>query len=139
MTWHLFRGQEGDCRDGLWVLTWGWTQHCHHQTSVDMPRHCRRLPSTCRLLTWRSCIVQMVYWHLQVVVGGGQWQWCGDDGWASWVVVVVVEEEGGCCLLMCLLMPWYTEYIEVILLSFNGHLVQVLECSLIHACDVSWS
>jgi len=35
--------------------------------------------------------------------------------------------------------PWYTEYIEVILLSFNGRLVQVLECSLIHACDVSWS
>ena len=35
--------------------------------------------------------------------------------------------------------PWYTEYIEVILLSFNGHLVQVLECSLIHAHDVSWS
>jgi len=63
------------------------------------------------------------------------------------VVVVVVEEEGGCCLLTCLLMPmldlgsrpWYTEYIEVILLSFNGCLVQVLECSLIHARDVSWS
>jgi len=35
--------------------------------------------------------------------------------------------------------PWYIEYIEVILLSFNGRLVQVLECSLIHACDVSWS
>jgi len=35
--------------------------------------------------------------------------------------------------------PWYTEYIEVILLSFNGCLVQVLECSLIHACDVSRS
>ena len=35
--------------------------------------------------------------------------------------------------------PWYTEYIEVILLSFNGCLVQVLECSLIHARDVSQS
>jgi len=35
--------------------------------------------------------------------------------------------------------PWYTEYIEVILLSFNGRLVQVLECSLIHTRDVSWS
>ena len=35
--------------------------------------------------------------------------------------------------------PWYIEYIEVILLSFNGCLVQVLECSLIHARDVSWS
>jgi len=35
--------------------------------------------------------------------------------------------------------PWYTEYIEVILLSFNGCLVQVLECSLIHARDVLWS
>jgi len=35
--------------------------------------------------------------------------------------------------------PWYTEYIEVILLSFNGRLVQVLECSLIHTCDVLWS
>ena len=35
--------------------------------------------------------------------------------------------------------PWYTEYIEVILLSFNGCLVQLLECSLIHACDVSRS
>jgi len=52
---------------------------------------------------------------------------------------LVVEEEGVCCLLMCLLMPWYTEYIEVILLSFNGHLVQLLECSLIHTQDVSWS
>jgi len=60
------------------------------------------------LLMWRSCIVRMVYRHVQVVVGGG-W-WCGDDGWASWVGVVsghrgwaswvvVVEEEGGCCLL----------------------------------------
>ena len=28
----------------------------------------------------------MVYWHVQVVVGGG-W-WCGDDGWVSWVDVV---------------------------------------------------
>ena len=66
------------------------------------------------LLMWRSCIVRMVYRHVQVVVGGG-W-WCGDDGWASWVGVVsghrgwaswvvVVEEEGGCCLLMCLLTP----------------------------------
>ena len=89
------------------------------------------------LLTWHSCIGRMVYRHVQVVVSGGQW--CGDDGWASWVVVVVVEEEGGCCLLMCLLMPWYTEYIEVILLSFNGHLVQLLECSLIHTHDVLWS
>jgi len=35
--------------------------------------------------------------------------------------------------------PWYTEYIKVILLSFNGRLVQVLECSLIHARDVLWS
>jgi len=35
--------------------------------------------------------------------------------------------------------PWYIEYIEVILLSFIGRLVQVLECSLIHARDVSWS
>jgi len=45
------------------------------------------------------------------------------------------------CLLMLDLggRPWYTEYIEVILLSFNGRLVQVLECSLIHARDVSWS
>jgi len=61
----------------------------------------------------------------------------GHCGWALWiVVVVVVEEEEGCCLLMCLLMPWYTEYIEVMLLSFNGCLVQLLECSLIHACDV---
>jgi len=32
-----------------------------------------------------------------------------------------------------------TEYIEVILLSFNGCLVQLLECSLIHTCDVSQS
>jgi len=67
------------------------------------------------LLTWCSCIVRMVYQRVQVVVGGGQW--CGDDGWVSWVgvvsghcgwwwvVVVVVEEEGGCCLLTCLLMP----------------------------------
>jgi len=69
----------------------------------------------------------------------------GHCGW--WWVVVVVVEEGGCCLLTCLLTlmldlggrPWYTEYIEVILLSFNGRLVQVLECSLIHARDVSWS
>jgi len=38
------------------------------------------------LLTWHSCVVRMVYWHVQVVVGGGQW--CGDDGWASWVGVV---------------------------------------------------
>ena len=35
--------------------------------------------------------------------------------------------------------PWYTEYIKVILLSFNDCLVQVLECSLIHAHDVLWS
>jgi len=62
----------------------------------------------------------------------------GHCGW-WWVVVVVVEEEGGCCLLMCLLTPWYTEYIKVILLSFNGRLVQLLECSLIHACDMSQS
>jgi len=60
------------------------------------------------------------------------------------VVVVVVEEEGCCCLLMCLLMldlggGHGTEYIEVILLSFNGCLVQLLECSLIHARDVLWS
>jgi len=81
----------------------------------------------------------MVDQHGQVVVGGGQWRWCGDDGWVLWVVVVVVEERGGCCLLMCLLTPWYTEYIEVILLSFNGCLVQLLECSLIHACDVPQS
>jgi len=86
------------------------------------------------LLTWCSCIIRMVYQHVQVVVGGGQW--CGNDGWASWVVVVVVEEGGCCCLLTCLLMPWCTEYIKVILLSFNGCLVQLLECSLIHACDV---
>jgi len=33
--------------------------------------------------------------------------------------------------------PWYTEYIEVFLLSFNGCLV--LECSLIHTRDVSQS
>jgi len=64
----------------------------------------------------------------------------GHCGWALWiVVVVVVEEEEGCCLLTCLLTPWYTEYIEVMLLSFNGCLVQLLECSLIHACDVLWS
>jgi len=71
MTWHLFCGQEGDCRDGLWVLTWGWTQHCHHQTSVDVPCHGCRLPSTCQLLTWHSCVVQMVYKRVQVVGGGG--------------------------------------------------------------------
>jgi len=74
------------------------------------------------------------------VVGGGSGvaTMGGHHGWALWVVVVVVEE-GGCCLLTCLLTPWYTEYIEVILLSFNGCLVQLLECSLIHAHDVSWS
>jgi len=38
------------------------------------------------LLTWHSCIVCMVYRHVQVVVGGGRW--CGDDGWASWVGIV---------------------------------------------------
>jgi len=91
-----------DCRDGLEVLTWGWTWRCHCQTSVDMPHHHCRLPLTCRLLTWRSCIVRMVYRRVQVVVSGW-WRWCGDDGWASWVVVVV--EEGGCCLLTCLLTP----------------------------------
>ena len=32
------------------------------------------------LLMWHSCIVWMVYQHVQVVAGG--W-WCGDDGWAS--------------------------------------------------------
>jgi len=133
--WHLFHGQEGDCGDRLWVLTWGWTQHCHCQTSIDVPHHCRCLPSTCRLLTWHFYVIWMVYWHVQVVVGGQQWQWYGDNGWASWMVVVMVEEEEGCCLLT----PWDTEYIEVMLLSCHGCLVQLLECSLIHASDVSWS
>ena len=68
--WHLFCGQEGDCGDRLWVLTWGWTQHCHCQTSVDMPCHCRRLPLTCWLLMWHFCVVRMVYWHVQVVDNG---------------------------------------------------------------------
>jgi len=81
----------------------------------------------------------MSRWLSVVGSGGGVATMGGHHGWASWVVVVVVEEEGGCCLLTCLLTPWYTEYIEVILLSFNGHLVQLLECSLIHACDVLWS
>jgi len=40
----------------------------------------------------------------------------------------VVEEEEGCCLLM----PWDTEYIEVMVLSFNGCLVQLLVFS--HLC-----
>jgi len=70
-----------DCRDGLEVLTWGWTQHCHRQMSIDVPHRRRCLPLTCCLLTWCSCIVRMVYWCVQVVVGGGRWQWCGDDGW----------------------------------------------------------
>ena len=65
MTWHLLCGEEGD---GLWVLTWGWIQCCHHQMSIDVP-HCH-LPSTCQLLMWHFCVVQMVYWHVQVVVGG---------------------------------------------------------------------
>jgi len=38
------------------------------------------------LLMWHSCIIQMVYRCVQVVVGGGRW--CGDDGWVSWVGVV---------------------------------------------------
>jgi len=38
------------------------------------------------LLTWRSCIIRMVYRRVQVVVGGG-W-WCGDDGWVLWVGVM---------------------------------------------------
>ena len=76
-------------------------------------------------------------------ISGGVATMGGHHGWALWVVVVVVvEEEGGCCLLTCLLTPklgsrpWYTEYIKVIL---YGHLVQVLECSLIHTRDVLWS
>jgi hypothetical protein len=32
MTWHLFRGQEGDFGNVLWVLTWCWTRRCHRQT-----------------------------------------------------------------------------------------------------------
>jgi len=64
---------------------------------VVVSHHCHRS----WLLTWHSCIVRMVYRCVQVVVGGGRW--CGDNGWASWVVVVV--EEGGCCLLTCLLTP----------------------------------
>ena len=49
---------------------------------VVVSHRCHRL----WLLTWRSCIVWMVYRHVQVVVSGGRW--CGDDGWASWVGIV---------------------------------------------------
>jgi len=57
--------------------------------------------------------------------------------WVSWVGIV--GGGGGWGRRRLLGRPWYTEYIEVILLSFNGCLVQVLECSLIHAHDVLWS
>jgi len=49
---------------------------------VVVSHHCRQS----WLLMWCSCIVWMVYRHVQVVVGGGQW--CGNDGWASWVGIV---------------------------------------------------
>ena len=45
------------------------------------------------LLTWCSCVVRMVYWHVQVVVSGGRW--CGDNGWALWVGVVGGGGGGG--------------------------------------------
>jgi len=38
------------------------------------------------LLMWCSCVVRMVYQHVQVVVSGGQW--CDDDGWVLWVGIM---------------------------------------------------
>jgi len=66
----------------------------------DMGPQCRwlggcRLPLTCQLLTWHSCIVRMVYWCVQVVVSGGQSQWCGDNGWVSWVGIMGGGGGGG--------------------------------------------
>ena len=98
VTWHLASLSAKKVGGGVCLHS------CYRQTSVDVPCRCCCLPLICWLLTWHSCVIQMVYQCVQVVVGG-QW-WCGDDGWASWVVVVVVvEEEGGCCLLTCLLTP----------------------------------
>jgi len=54
---------------------------------VVVSHRCRRS----WLLMWCSCIVRMVYRHVQVVVGGGRW--CGDNGWASWVGVVSGRRE----------------------------------------------
>jgi len=78
--------------------------------------------------------------------------WCGDDGWASWMMVVVVVEEeeriDSCWHPNQALAntdaqfgwwPWDTECMEVRLLSFNGHMVQLEECSLICAHDMLWS
>jgi len=56
---------------------------------VVVSHHCHRS----WLLTWHSCVIWMVYQHVQVVVSGGRW--CGDDGWVSWVGVMSGHHEWG--------------------------------------------
>jgi len=84
------------CPGGCWplvpfmggVLSWS----CHGLVAWCRPAivvvvvvvsHCC---SQSWLLMWHSCVIRMVYQHVQVVVGGGQW--CGNDGWALWVGIV---------------------------------------------------
>jgi len=97
------------CWWSLWLVTWPldvigegvvlgarhcwccwWVVCCHPAVVVAWSSSVVVVVShrCCRswLLTWCSCVVQMVYRHVQVVVGRGRW--CGDDGWASWVGVM---------------------------------------------------
>jgi len=96
------------CWWSLWLVTWPldvigegvvlgarcrlWVVCCHPAVVVAwlssvvvvvvVSHHCR----WSWLLTWRSCIIRMVYRCVQVVVGGGRW--CGNNGWALWVGIV---------------------------------------------------
>jgi len=109
-----------------------------------------RCPLTCHIIIvtshwpascWRGIPASFRWWtgmsRWLLVVGGGSGvvMMGGHRGWGRrrlLFVDVFVDAWFGW-------WPWYTEYIKVILLSFNGCLVQLLECSLIHAHDVSWS